>query len=136
MKVFLDSNVLVSAFATRGLSADVFRLVVTEHELLTGEVVLEEVERVLRAKFLLPPSDVQEILALLRDYAVEPKPPAPTQVHIADPDDAWVLASAIAAGADLMITGDRALLEIDAEVTELQIISPREFWELHRGPRS
>lgn len=29
MKVFLDSNVLISAFATRGLSADVLRLVLT-----------------------------------------------------------------------------------------------------------
>ncbi len=40
MKVFLDTNVLVSAFTTRGLSADLFRLVVAEHELLTGEVNL------------------------------------------------------------------------------------------------
>ena len=29
MKVFLDTNVLVSAFATRGLSADVVRLLLT-----------------------------------------------------------------------------------------------------------
>ena len=31
MKVFLDTNVLVSAFATRGLSADVVRLLLTEY---------------------------------------------------------------------------------------------------------
>tara|TARA_Y100000590_G_C15710915_1_gene1010249 strand:+ start:1307 stop:1432 length:126 start_codon:yes stop_codon:yes gene_type:complete len=40
MKVFLDTNVLVSAFATRGLCADVMRVILTEHELLIGEVVL------------------------------------------------------------------------------------------------
>ena len=38
MKVFLDTNVLIIAFATRGLCADLMRLLLTEHELLTGEV--------------------------------------------------------------------------------------------------
>ena len=50
MKVFLDTNVLVSGFATRGLCADVIRLVLAEHELLTAEVVLDEVRRVLLRK--------------------------------------------------------------------------------------
>ena len=40
MRVFLDTNVLVSALTTRGLAADVFRLALSEHELLTGEVNL------------------------------------------------------------------------------------------------
>lgn len=40
MRVFLDSNVLVSGFATRGLSSDLIRQVFTEHEFMTGEVVL------------------------------------------------------------------------------------------------
>jgi predicted nucleic acid-binding protein len=48
LRGFLDTNVLVSAFATRGLCADVLRHVLTEHELLTGEVVLAELRRALR----------------------------------------------------------------------------------------
>jgi uncharacterized protein len=134
MKVFLDSNVLVSAFATRGLSADLFRLVIAEHELVTAEVVLEEVERVLAGKFRIPSDDVAEILSLLREYHVEPKPPSPASVPISDPDDAWVLASARAAGADVLATGDAAFLAVSSEVPELQITNPRGFWELHRGP--
>jgi len=39
VKVFLDTNILVSGVATRGLCADVIRLVLAEHELITGEVV-------------------------------------------------------------------------------------------------
>ena len=35
MKVFVDTNVLVSAIASRGLSADVFQLILTEHDLIT-----------------------------------------------------------------------------------------------------
>ena len=44
MKVFLDTNVLVSGFTARGLCADVIRLVLAEHELITGEVILIEIE--------------------------------------------------------------------------------------------
>ena len=47
VKVVLGTNVLVSGFTTRGLCADVIRLVHAEHELIIGDVVLKEVERVL-----------------------------------------------------------------------------------------
>ena len=66
MKVFLDTNVLVSAFATRGLCADVLRQVLAEHELLVGERVLREVGRVLRAKLRVPQPVIDEIEQFLR----------------------------------------------------------------------
>ena len=34
MKVFFDTNVLIAAFATRGLCADLFAHVLLEHELI------------------------------------------------------------------------------------------------------
>jgi predicted nucleic acid-binding protein len=68
VRVFLDSNVLVSAFATRGLSADVVRLVMAEHELLTGEVVMDEVCRTLREKFDVPGQDIGDVERLLRQF--------------------------------------------------------------------
>jgi uncharacterized protein len=55
LRVFLDTNVLVSAITTRGLSADVFRLVLDKHEFVTAEPVLQEIERVLAVKFRFPP---------------------------------------------------------------------------------
>jgi predicted nucleic acid-binding protein len=47
VKVFLDTNVLVSAFASRGLCADLMRYLLAEHELLAGEAVLTELRRAL-----------------------------------------------------------------------------------------
>ena len=135
MRVFLDSNVLVSAFGTRGLCADVLRLVMAEHELVTAEVVLEEVSRVLTTKFRLPSGTVAEVMASLRDYPVEPRPSELPEIHVRDPDDAWVLASALSAGAEVLVTGDPDLLDIAAEVKGLRIVKPRDFWELHRSPR-
>lgn len=132
MKVFLDSNVLISAFATRGLSADVLRLVLTEHDLVSADVVLSEVERVLTMKFRIPMSDVAEVISFLREHPIQPRPEEPATIPISEPDDAWVLASALAAGADVLITGDADLLALRPRVGELHIMSPRGFWELHR----
>jgi uncharacterized protein len=76
VKVFLDTNVLVSGFATRGLCADVIRLVLAEHELITADVVLTELKRVLKHKIHLPGEQIQEILAFLE------KPDCSAQANI------------------------------------------------------
>lgn len=66
MRVFLDTNVLVAAFATRGLCADVLRAVLTQHDLLISEVVLAELRNVLPRKLGLPLATVQEIVSFLQ----------------------------------------------------------------------
>ncbi|MET0397494.1 MAG: putative toxin-antitoxin system toxin component, PIN family [Longimicrobiaceae bacterium] len=133
MRVFLDTNVLVSAYATRGLCADVLRLVLTRHELVTAEVVLGELDRILRGKMRLPADVVQEIIAYLRQYPVESRPERTGKISVRDADDAWVLASAIQVGAEVLVTGDRDLLDVAVQVEELRIMDPRGFWELHRS---
>jgi putative PIN family toxin of toxin-antitoxin system len=134
MRVFLDTNVLVSGFATRGLSADVVRLLLAEHELLTGEVVLEETRRVLTEKFGVPEEKADEIEGLLRRRHVEPLPESDPPVEVRDSDDEIVLASAIAAGAEILITGDKDLLDVADELERLsaeslRIMTPRTFWD-------
>lgn len=132
MRIFLDTNVLVSGFATRGLSADVVRLVLAEHDLVTGEVVLTELRRVLRDKMKVPVPRVEAVEALLRRYPVVPAPTTLPDVPIRDADDLLVLASAIAAGAEVLVTGDRDLLDVRDDVSDLRIVTPRELWELLR----
>ncbi|MEO7986369.1 MAG: VapC toxin family PIN domain ribonuclease [Gemmatimonadales bacterium] len=111
MKVFLDTNVLVSAFATRGLCEDVFRHVLIEHELLVGEVVLMELSRTLSEKFGFPKRIVSEIEQLLRELTV--------------------VASEIAGRADVLVTGDHDLLTA-ADRSPIPILDPRGFWSLMR----
>jgi putative PIN family toxin of toxin-antitoxin system len=129
MRVFLDTNVLVSGFATRGLSADVVRLPLSEHGLLTGEVVVEETRRVLTEKFGVPKGKADQIERLLRRRHVEPVPDSDSPVEVRDPDDEVVLASAIAAGAEILVTGDNDLLDVADQVESLRIMTPRTFWE-------
>jgi putative PIN family toxin of toxin-antitoxin system len=131
VRVFLDTNVLVSAFATRGLCADVFRHVLAEHTLVSGEVVLRELRRVLRRKLKLPSRMVTSIEGLLREHEVTPKPRVPADIPIRDPDDKWVVASALAARAEILVTGDRELLDL-GQRAPLRILDPRGFWNLIR----
>lgn len=131
MRVFLDTNVLVSAFATRGICADVLRVVLAEHTLVTGEVVLRELGRVLRARIRLPPGIVREIDEFLREHDVVPKPTTRAAVPQRDPDDQWVVASAVEGRVDVLVTGDRDLLDI-ATGAPIKIVGPRGFWEIVR----
>ena len=133
MRVFLDTNVLVSAFATRGLCADLLRHVLAEHELIIGEVVIVELRRVLRDRIKVPSRTVAAVERLLRDQLVVPKPAKPHPLPIRDTDDRWVLASAVAGQADVLVTGDSDLLEM-ASRAPLPIVDPRGFWNMVRGP--
>ena len=135
MRVFLDTNVIASAVATRGLCADLFRLVLTEHELVVGEVVLDELRRVLDQRFRLPATRVSEVEELLRTYEVIARPKVPDPVAVRDPDDLWILASARAALVDALVTGDGDLHPV-ADQVPFRILSPRAFWdEVRRGTR-
>jgi len=128
--------VIVSAFTTRGLSADVLRLVLVEHELVIGEIVLEEVERALTNKLRVSREVVAGDLALLRDRRVHPTARAPKESPIRDPDDARILATALAAGADLLVTGDHHFLDVRDRIEGITVTHPRGFWEMHRGNRT
>jgi len=132
VRVFLDTNVLVSAFASRGLCADVVRHILAEHELLTGEVNIVELRRVLRDRIKVPLPVIATIEQLLRDQVIVPKPAEPHPLPIRDADDKWVLASAVAGDADVLVTGDADLLEM-ASRSPLPIVNPRGFWDMVRG---
>ncbi len=134
MRVFLDTNVLVSAFATRGLCADVLRQVLAEHELVIAEVVLEELQRVLKQTLELPQQTVRDVVAFLERHNVQPKPKSTPSIDVRDSDDQWVLASALAAKADVLVTGDKDLLDAKDKAPGLVITDPRGFWNMLRKP--
>ena len=132
MRVFLDTNVLISAFAARGLCADLMRLLLVEHEVVTGEVNVVELRRVLTKRFKATAAQVDVIAQLRRDQTVIPKPAALLSLKVRDPDDAWVLASAVVGGADLLVSGDQDLIVL-ANRAPLPILSPRDAWSRLRG---
>jgi putative PIN family toxin of toxin-antitoxin system len=128
MKVFLDTNVLASAAATRGLCADVLRLVFASHQLFISEQVLKELRNVLRLKFGVNQDLTDDFIWLLQQDTVLTRPVQVPRVEIQDKDDLFILAAAIAAEAEVFVTGDKELLRL-GHVEELEILSPRPFWE-------
>ncbi|MBA2292307.1 MAG: PIN domain-containing protein [Gemmatimonadales bacterium] len=61
------------------------------------------------------------------------EPTAPSTLAIRDPDDAWVLASALTGGAQLLVTGDQDLLAVSSQAP-IPILTPRAACEHLRGP--
>ena len=132
MRVCLDTNILIAAFATRGLCADVLRAVLTEHDLVLGEVIVAEFRRVLKTKFKVPEDRIASAIAVFSTVEIVPKPDEPSSLQVRDRADRWVLATALAGQADILVTGDSDLLDV-ADQAPLPILAPRAFWELLRS---
>jgi uncharacterized protein len=128
VRIVLDTNVLASAFATRGLCADVLRVALSDHELVVPEVVIDELRRVLQKQFKVPRALVADIEALLREHDVIPKPKSSGPVRLRDSSDEWVLASALAGRADVLVSGDGDLLVLGPS-GPVPVLSPRQFWD-------
>jgi putative PIN family toxin of toxin-antitoxin system len=124
--VVLDTNVLVAAMVAKGLCHEVVVRSLGSCTVATSQPLLEELERTLRAKFTLGPA-VKAFLTRLRVCVriVEPTPLGAPVSRDADDDDV-VLATAVAAGARVIVTGDQDLLVI-GPYDGIDIISPREF---------
>jgi putative PIN family toxin of toxin-antitoxin system len=131
VRVFFDTNVLVSAFATRGLCADVLRQALVEHEVVTGEIDIKELRQVLPTQLGLPKRAVDEVEGFLRSQDVVAVPEELPDIAFRDNTDLKVLATAIAAKADVLVTGDRDFLDIASELP-LRALDPRGFWNLLR----
>ena len=70
MRIFLDTNVLASAVATRGLCADVLREVLTRHDLIISNALLKELKRVLQKKFSVPSQLISGFIAMLQQDTI------------------------------------------------------------------
>jgi putative PIN family toxin of toxin-antitoxin system len=133
VRVAFDTNVLVSAVATRGICSDLFNLVLAEHQLIIGETVIAEVQRVLRQKMRVPDDFIAEFETLLRAEAQVVPKARTMSIAVRDKSDMAVLAEAISGKAQVLVTGDKDLLEITAKVP-LDILQPRGLWERLRAP--
>jgi len=130
VRVFFDTNVIASAFTSQqGLCFKLLEELYQCGEFITGEVVLTELQRILPEKFHIEPDVVNELLNELRNSEIVPSPSHPSPIHIRDPDDGFVLESALIAKADILVTGDQDLLEL-GDKAGIRIMDPRTLWEI------
>jgi len=129
LRVFLDTNVIVAATATRGLCADVVREVLARHDLLISAALIDEVAAVLADKIGAPSDLVSALIALLRDGAELSEPLGPLEIPVRDRSDRVLLSAALNGKAEIFVTGDAELLSLH-EIGAMAVVSPRAFWEL------
>jgi putative PIN family toxin of toxin-antitoxin system len=132
MRVVLDTNVIVAAFAARGLCAEVFEVCVSGHSIILGEHILEETREKLLKKVKLPKKDALSVIDYLRGIA-EIVNPVPLNMSICrDEDDTKIIGTAIGGSATCIVTGDEDLLVLKA-YQGVKIVTPRQFWASLRG---
>ncbi|MGD9347699.1 MAG: putative toxin-antitoxin system toxin component, PIN family [Candidatus Aminicenantes bacterium] len=128
MKVFVDTNVLVSAVATRGLCADVMREVLVSHQLVVSAPLFAELENILQKKLGLPLELISEFIEILEQDAHHSSPSGLSDIDIQDKSDLNILSSALNGEANIFVTGDKELLEL-GRIGDMDIVSPKMFWE-------
>lgn len=127
MRLFLDTNVLVSALTTRGLCSELLEFVVDRHELLISDHLLKELRRVLAEKFRQPAPVINGYLGFLSLHGEMVNPVQDPGISLRDPDDLPILCAAAGGKADALVTGDTELLALGKPLG-LRIVSPREAW--------
>jgi putative PIN family toxin of toxin-antitoxin system len=134
VRVVFDSNVIIAAFAARGLCNALFESCIGIHEIVLCEEILHEISDKLENKLLLPDEITRQILKLLRSHALIVNPERVARNAVRDHKDLMVLGSAVAGKVSYIVTGDKDLLEI-GEHKDIKIIDPRAFWEKLKDQR-
>ena len=131
MRIVFDTNVLISAFITRGASHEVFEHCLLSHDVFVSDYILSEVETVLRDKFSFPAREINGILVYLKKHLVSIGVSKLVEPICRDREDDSILACAQSAEADCLITGDEDLLVL-REFKDARIIRPADFWKFEK----
>ncbi len=137
MRVVLDTNVLASGIigyqnqrSSPGQLLRAWRR--RRFELVLSEHILSELERTLQSPYFqrrLSPLQVARVLALLRRRATLISITVVTQGIATHPEDDPVVATAVSADADFLVTGDRELEKLGT-VAGTTLLNPRNFLEV------
>jgi putative PIN family toxin of toxin-antitoxin system len=128
MKAVFDTNVLLAAFITEGICSKILvRGRKRQFHLILCPVILREFERVLIKKFSITRNEARSILQIVSEAMHSVVSPSQSVQGICrDPDDDAILACALEAGVDYLVTGDVDLLELKI-FKGIRIVTPREF---------
>ncbi len=137
MRLFPDANVLVANYMWDGVCAKMVDAIFLEqkHDFVVSAWVWEETKRTLHETFGVPWVRIDEYERVLlkgEGTTWQETPLALSPYQVADPDDKVVLACALTADSDVLITGDKALLAGANEVRQtegMRIIEPGAFWK-------
>ena len=127
MRAVFDTNVLVAAFVfPGGRGEEAMQRIIEEHdELLLSRPIVDELLGVLARKFARDAEELARVAVFLDGIGTMVKPPRRLRV-LADGPDNRILECALAGGAHIIVTGDRAILAL-GEYRGVRILSLRNY---------
>jgi len=133
VRIALDSSALIAAHISRaGVCAELLEDVLLHHELVTSELILQELRRKLVEKFSFPKRDADQVAAFLRRVSVVVVPADLPSDACRDPTDLPVLGTAVSGECTLLISVDRDLLDLQT-INEISIVRPGDYWRRTAG---
>ena len=136
MRVVLDANVLIGALITKGTPPDnLYQAWLRgEIELVTSSAQIRELADVLARERLQRFLDADEAAAIVENIGTRAVilEVLPSVSHSPDPMDNLILATAIAGGVDLIVSGDKKHMLALREVDGIPIVTARKALELLR----
>ncbi len=136
-RVVLDSVVAVSSFLTTGLTAELVLLCEEKVDLYTTEKILQEIHHVLLAKphirnrYDYTATEVDVFVAYLQEISTIIEQVPEISVIERDPKDDMIIACAVAASANYIVSRDRHLLDL-GRYQDIQIVTPENFMQMLR----
>lgn len=134
MRVILDTNVLLAALISSHSPPDIIYRAwhAARFDLVTAAAQLDELRRVSRypkLKAILPAHRVGTLINNMQHAIVlDVLPPLPDGIEVRDPNDAFLLAMALAGDADYIVTGDRRAGLLQQEnLGRTRIVTPTIF---------
>ena len=130
MRVVFDSNIVISALVFPGRSAEraMFRVIEGVDRLLISRPILDEVLAVLARKFARESEELARVAVVLTEIAELVTPVKAIHVLKDDPDNR-VLECAAGGPAEVLVTGDRAMLDLRF-YGKVRIVSLRSYLEM------
>jgi uncharacterized protein len=132
MRIFFDTNVIISAFITHGHASELFNYCLANHKNYTSDFVIAELEKNL-IKFNYSKDEVSIVASFLStNFSIVSSYNKLENRICRDEDDDNILAAACKSKVDCIITGDKDLL-ILKEFSSIPILSPRDFWSFEKS---
>lgn len=129
MRIVFDTNVILSAFLTEGLSNKIFEHCIVNDNVYVSDFIISELDRILTRKFKVKIKDRNLFLKYIDTYLFKIKPQNKVHDVCRDENDNNILQIAEFTGADYLITGDKDLLSLK-KYGSTEIISPREYYTM------
>ncbi len=126
MKIVIDTNVILSALITQGVSYRVLEICLDKHELYISNWIVKEVKNKLSSKFKVPKDKINRVLLFLEKAFKKILPKGKLPEVCRDANDNNILHLAEYVNAELIVTGDKDLLVLK-KYKNVKITNPLGF---------